>query len=102
MKSWVKYSNIIVINNEGKIIDSIKRVDGDMSRERIVLPGMSYEFPPRDDRISFVDSDEKTIRSTVSNLKNAELSKALISAFEGVFLRFLLGNGHFMPEKAEN
>lgn len=37
-----KYSNIIVINNEGKIIDSIKRVDGDMSRERIVLPGMSY------------------------------------------------------------
>lgn len=79
-----KYSNIIVINNEGKIIDSIKRVDGDMSRERIVLPGMSYEFPPRDDRISFVESDEKTIRSTVSNLKNAELSKALISAFEGI------------------
>ncbi len=28
-----KYSNIIVINNEGKIIDSIKRVDGDMSRK---------------------------------------------------------------------
>lgn len=79
-----KYSNIIVINNEGKIIDSIKRVDGDMSRERIVLPGMPYEFPPRDDRISFVDSDEETIRSTVSNLKNAELSKALISAFEGI------------------
>lgn len=79
-----KYSNLIVINNEGKIIDSIKRVDGDMSRERIVLPGMSYEFPPRDDRISFVESDEKTIRSTVSNLKNAELSKSLISAFEGI------------------
>lgn len=79
-----KYSNLIVINNEGKIIDSIKRVDGDMSRERIVLPGMPYEFPPRDDRISFVDSDEETIRSTVSNLKNAELSKALISAFEGI------------------
>ena len=79
-----KYSNLIVINNEGKIIDSIKRVDGDMSRERIVLPGMPYEFPPRDDRISFVDSDEETIRSTVSNLKNAELSRALISAFEGI------------------
>lgn len=79
-----KYSNLIVINNQGKIIDSIKRVDGDMSRERIVLPGMPYEFPPRDDRISFVDSNEETIRSTVSNLKNAELSKSLISAFEGI------------------
>lgn len=79
-----KYSNLIVINNDGKIIDSIKRVDSDMSRERIVLPGMPYEFPPRDDRISFVDSDEKTIRSIVTSLKNAELSKSLISAFEGI------------------
>lgn len=79
-----KYSNLIVINNDGKIIDSIKRVDSDMSRERIVLPGMPYEFPPRDDRISFVDSDEKTIRSIVSSLKSAELSKALINAFEGI------------------
>lgn len=79
-----KYSNLIVINSDGKIIDSIKRVDSDMSRERIVLPGMPYEFPPRDDRISFVDSDEKTIRSIVSSLKSAELSKALINAFEGI------------------
>lgn len=79
-----KYSNLIVINNEGRIIDSIKRVDGDMSRERIVLPGVPYELPPRNDRLSFVDSSEATIRSTVSSLKNAELSKALISAFEGI------------------
>lgn len=79
-----KYSNLIVINNDGKIIDSIKRVDSDMSRERIVLPGMPYEFPPRDDRISFVDSDEITIRSIVTSLKSAELSKALINAFEGI------------------
>lgn len=79
-----KYSNIIVINNDGRIIDSIKRVDEEMSRERIVLPGMEYEFPPRDDRISFVDSDENEIRNTVGSLKNAELSKALISAFEGI------------------
>ena len=79
-----KYSNLIVINNEGKIIDSIKRVDEDMSRERLVLPGMSYEMPPRDSRISFVHADEKDVRNTLDKLKNAELSKALISAFEGI------------------
>ena len=79
-----KYSNLIVINDEGKIIDSIKRVDEDMSRERLVLPGMSYEMPPRDSRISFVHADEKDVMSALDNLKNAELSKALISAFEGI------------------
>lgn len=79
-----KYSNLIVINNEGKIIDSIKRVDEDMSRERLVLPGMIYELPPRDNRISFVHSDEADIKNVIDNLKNSELSKALISEFEGI------------------
>ncbi|MGN1481431.1 Rqc2 family fibronectin-binding protein [Porcipelethomonas sp.] len=79
-----KYSNIILVNQDGKIIDSIRRVDEDMSRERTVLPGMLYEFPPRDNRISFKDSDEEQIRKAVDNLRNAELSKAVIGAFEGV------------------
>lgn len=79
-----KYSNLIVINNEGKIIDSIKRVDEDMSRERLVLPGMKYELPPRDNRMSFVHSDVSDVRNELNNLKNAEISKALISSFEGI------------------
>ncbi|MGN0612303.1 MAG: NFACT family protein [Porcipelethomonas sp.] len=79
-----KYSNLIVINGEGRIIDSIKRVDEDMSRERLVLPGMQYELPPRDDRISFLHAPETAVREAVDNLKSAELSKALISAFEGI------------------
>lgn len=79
-----KYSNLIVINQDGRIIDSLKRVDNSMSRERLVLPGMMYEFPPRDDRISFVHSNEEKIRNAISNLKNINLSKALISAFEGI------------------
>lgn len=79
-----KYSNLIVINHEGRILDSIRRVDEDMSRERLVLPGMKYELPPRDNRISFVHSDEEKVMEVLENLKSAELSKALISAFEGI------------------
>ena len=79
-----KYSNLIVLDENGRIIDSIRRVDEDMSRERLVLPAMQYELPPRDDRISFVHSEERTVRETLDRLKNTELSKALISAFEGI------------------
>lgn len=79
-----KYSNLIIMNEDGRILDSIKRVDEDMSRARLVLPGMTYEMPPRDNRISFVDSNEEQIRTAIKNMKPVELSKGLISAFEGV------------------
>ena len=79
-----KYSNLIVIDEKGKIIDSIRRVDEDMSRERLVLPGMDYQMPPRDGRISFVHAEEREVRETLDRLPEKELSKALISAFEGI------------------
>lgn len=79
-----KYSNLIAINNDGRIIDSIKRVDEDMSRERLVLPGIKYEMPPRDERISFVHSSEEEIRAALDRMKPAELSKGLIGVFEGI------------------
>lgn len=79
-----KYSNLIAINNDGRIIDSIKRVDEDMSRERLVLPGIKYEMPPRDERISFVHSSENEVKAALDRMKPAELSKGLIGVFEGI------------------
>ncbi|MBQ8350149.1 MAG: NFACT family protein [Ruminococcus sp.] len=77
-------SNLIIINHEGKVIDSIKRVDEDMSRERIVLPGMRYTLPPRNDRLNFLKAEPAEIISTLENTPPAELSKALIRIFEGI------------------
>lgn len=79
-----KYSNLVAINNDGRIIDSIKRVDEDMSRERLVLPGIKYEMPPRDERISFVHSSENEVKAALDRMKPAELSKGLIGVFEGI------------------
>lgn len=77
-------SNLIIINHEGKVIDSIKRVDEDMSRERIVLPGMRYTLPPRNDRLNFLNAEPAEIISALENTSPAELSKALIRIFEGI------------------
>lgn len=41
-----RHSNIILINEENKILDSIKHVNSQTSRVREVLPGRSYESPP--------------------------------------------------------
>lgn len=77
-------SNLVIIDGEGRVIDSIKRVDEDMSRERLVLPGMRYEFPPRDDRLNFLTAEPDEMVSALRSVNNAELSKALIRVFEGI------------------
>ncbi len=77
-------SNLVIINAEGKIIDSIKRVDAEMSRERMVLPGMTYTYPPRDNRLDFRNCTAEDIAAAAEQLPECELSKALIKIFEGL------------------
>lgn len=77
-------SNLIVIDENGKVIDSIKRVDEEMSRERMVLPGMKYTLPPRDDRLNFLTAEPDEIVKRLKAINPAELSKVLIRVFEGI------------------
>ncbi len=77
-------SNLVIINAEGKIIDSIKRVDAEMSRERMVLPGMTYTYPPRDNRLDFRNCTAEDIVNAAEQLPDCDLSKALIKIFEGL------------------
>lgn len=79
-----RHSNIIIISQEGRIIDSIKRVDAEMSRERLVLPNMIYELPPRNQRVNFIKDSNTDMINAVKNAKPAELSKVLIKTFEGI------------------
>lgn len=61
-----KHSNIILVSDlEGKVIDSIKRVPLNVSRARQVLPGVSYELPPSQDKLNpldIIDVDKFTLR----------------------------------------
>lgn len=76
-------SNLIIIS-DGKIVDSIKRVDSEMSRERMVLPNMTYSLPPKNDRLNFLEAEPQQIIQKLSENSHAELSKALIRVFEGI------------------
>ncbi len=46
-----KYSNLILTHRGGKIIDSVCRVTGEISRVREVLPGLMYERPPQQGKL---------------------------------------------------
>lgn len=47
-----RHSNIILLNEDRKILDSIKHIDFDTSRVREVMPGRQYILPPAQDKIS--------------------------------------------------
>ncbi len=79
-----RYSNLILVGDDGCIIDSIRRVDAEMSRARLVLPKMKYELPPRDSRLMFTEASEEEIRSALSGYKTGDISKALVKIFEGI------------------
>ncbi len=77
-------SNIVMINAEGKIIDSVKRVDPEMSRERPVLPGMTYSYPPRGERLDFRTCTAGDIETSLGTLPDGDAAKSLVKIFEGI------------------
>ena len=79
-----RHSNLILINADGKIVDSIKRVGQDMSAVRMVLPGMTYTLPPRDERLSLFVTDSRDICEAVKAYPKQTLPKALMKAVEGI------------------
>lgn len=103
-----RHSNLILIREDGRIIDAIKRVDEDMSRERLVLPGMRYTLPPRDTRLSLLNLNREEMVALLSAAKNEELSKCLIRILEGIspiFARecaFYAGHGRELMKDSLN
>ena len=75
-----KHSNIVLIDTEtGKIIDAIKRISIDVNRYRQLLPGVIYQYPPKQDKIPFNEVGEltglpcadKALMATVSGISPA-------------------------------
>lgn len=78
-----RYSNIILINEKGIIIDALKRIDETKSQVRLVLPGEKYVLPPKQDKLNILTDDINIIKSRLSESKKAP-SKAFQEIVQGV------------------
>lgn len=85
MEIMGRYSNIILSDENAKIVDALKRVDAEMSSQRLVLPGLTYQLPPPQEKLCILTASSQelveAIRAVPSNL---ELSKALLSTLQGI------------------
>lgn len=92
-----KHSNIILVDDEsGKIIDSIKRISIDVNRYRQILPGKLYQVPPEQDKIPFRSLTEEDLKRILApegsglvseaNLKEENLPRLLMTSIQGISL----------------
>ena len=59
-------SNLILLDEERRIIDCLRRVDSEMSPERQVLPGLFYELPPTHEKRPCTEGDEAEFRAALA------------------------------------
>ena len=85
MEIMGRYSNIILSDEEGKIVDALKRVDAEMSSQRLVLPGLSYHLPPPQNKMCpLTTSSQQVVEALKALPKDMELSKGYLAVLQGV------------------
>ena len=79
-----RHSNII-ITCDGKVLDSVKRVDISMSASRTLLPGIVYDFPPlQEEKVVPGEVSEEEIRERLKSFPaDTEIRKAVVASFRG-------------------
>ncbi len=78
-----QYSNCILIDENGYVIDALKRVDASKSSFRVVLPKCEYVMPPQQDKLSIGEASSSAIADKVFALQSEKLSKAVLQVLSG-------------------
>lgn len=78
-----KHSNIILCDENDRIIDSIRRVPSTVSRIRQILPGLTYMLPPDQEKTD-PDACDPHAFETLLTRRETTLQKAVYSNFKGV------------------
>lgn len=79
-----KYSNIILVDGAGRIIDAVKRVDFSTSTVRQILPGLEYALPPGQSKCNLLTDDAHKAAELIATSDELKLSKAVLSAVQGI------------------
>ena len=79
-----KHSNIILLNKNNRIIDSLRHLDIDSNSCRNILPAYEYEFPPCDKKDFLQLKDYKEFFTILKNSQKENLQNAICFEFNGI------------------
>lgn len=81
LEAMGRHSNLILVDQENRIVDSLRRVDMDMSVQRQVLAGLFYHLPPSQGKENL---SEHSIDSIQSLMTSGLIWKWILSTFGGL------------------
>jgi len=80
-----RYSNLILVGEDGAVLDAIKRVGPEINRYRVVLPGRAYAPPPPQDKLLPSEVTEYRLRQALARWPpDTPLRQALVGSIAGV------------------
>ena len=79
-----KHSNLMLINQEkGHIIDSLKHVSVAQNRHRTILPGHEYILPPHQDKLELLKIDGKEFIKKI-DFNQGKMENQIVQTLSGV------------------
>lgn len=80
-----KYSNLMLVDQKDRILSVLHPVDFSMSQKRQVLPGMTYEAPPPQDKLNPLDLTEVALSDRLDEIESSQLAyKAIANSVLGI------------------
>ena len=85
LEAMGRSANLLLLDGEGRIIDCIRRVDGDLGRgQRQLLPGLFYRHPPAPDKLNPFTIEPEELRLVLEHPLGKEWDKLLLDSFTGL------------------
>ena len=80
-----RHSNVILTDANGKILDSVKRVDNSVSRIREVLPGEQYQYPPSQGKANPLTASVEEVAEKLMEYDSSSSPEDILSkAYTGI------------------
>lgn len=77
-------SNIILLDENKKILDAVKRIDESKSTVREILPGLNYKLPPMLSKCDLLTDSAEEITDKILKQSSKMLSKAVLDTIGGI------------------
>ena len=78
-----RYSNLVLVSDEGTVLDAVKRIDSTQSELREIIPGAEFTEPPKPDKIPFMSGSDEEIIAAVRK-SSRTVSAALLQTVSGL------------------
>lgn len=79
-----RHSNIILVDENNIILDSIKHISHDKSSVREVLPGKEYSLPPSQDKINTLELNVNNFFDTVNSNEAKKIQNVIYQNYTGI------------------